>query len=1142
MSIPQFAIRTVTGPGGSPDLPLPDHQGLDISPVFSQAGSITIKYPANGKNFSLLQEDTEIAVTLNGNDVGSLRCIIEQIEGDDENEASDGMVWTFTARTTLALFDRAVVYPQNWPSPGEPSQNYASVTPGFILLDQIARAQSRGALVGITTTFTAIQDSAGNDWTEVVEDISFDAGTKLSDVIQSLVDGGFIEVQMYKLELSIYKAPSLGTDKSILANPLRFQGGRDIKESPRKISSRDLATTLLIAGTDNTYVEVLSGGGVLSQWGRRESYWSSNITGSSSVLNFIGQEKLATLNVPLLEVTHGLFFEDNNSPQPIRDFGVGDWGLSNVGRGWETYRILQWVASVDQNGQVTGSVTLNDLVEERIARINNRLLKLENGTSSAGASNEEDDGKAPHAPEGVGITTDYYLDLNESRAFAVVSWSPVSTNADGTLATDMSYYIARWRYVGSSDWQPAQHVDVSTTSAYFAGIFTNTEIEAQVQAVDRYGHTSDWSVSATVTTARDLTAPNKPSAPGVTSNVGTLRVTWDGLDSTGQPQVADFAGVEVHVGTDGIFTPDATTLKDFLTSSSPSATTITGLTYGTDWFVRLVAVDTSNNKSDPSDQTTTSHTVLTQVVSTEIGTGQVGLNNTAFSDVGNLVDDGSFEIPSYRVSRQSLIGNNHFAFDSTTSSVGSWSLRSDSFSAGSVEYFTLQDTLPVKPGERIFGALDMRATSDATGTVNLDLAWFNGAGVQIDSSGNPAGGFYRLGGIDNTVKDGAWHSRVTGVSLVAPPTVASMRLIFYTTGRTAGTVWVDAVEVRRQVDTLLIGDAAITTAKIADLAVNDAKIANLSVGKLVTGTLGADIVVGARIKTADTGARVELNSTGLKVYNSSNSQTGAFNSADGSISLTGTLKSGTSGTRIEINPSGLPTIRLYSGAGTEFGFINGFTINGTDVGVGFNSSSFSGNLTQLNTRLVAFPSQVSLEVIEAATQDVSGGFFYADPTGIRTGQSKGGIEGASIQVTDGDIFATTEGGHGYFDLATTYAKIGINQSTNTENTLYFEPTFTRHYGRWENNVTASNQYQGLHMGRISVAAGFSGASVDFGPTMATALCSVATLNTGLFDDTSGTSTTAPYWGISVGGASSTGFTVGWDKGISCAFSWWSFRV
>ena len=82
-----------------------------------------------------------------------------------------------------------------------------------------------------------------------------------------------------------------------------------------------------------------------------------------------------------------------------------------------------------------------------------------------------------------------------------------------------------------------------------------------------------------------------------------------------------------------------------------------------------------------------------------------------------------------------------------------------------------------------------------------------------------------------------------------------------------------------------VADAAIIRAKIADLAVDDAKIDNLNVGKLTAGVLNADITVSQRIKTAETGARAELNYLGLQLFDSLNRPTLMGSSADGSLTI-----------------------------------------------------------------------------------------------------------------------------------------------------------------------------------------------------------------------------------------------------------------
>jgi hypothetical protein len=146
----------------------------------------------------------------------------------------------------------------------------------------------------------------------------------------------------------------------------------------------------------------------------------------------------------------------------------------------------------------------------------------------------------------------------------------------------------------------------------------------------------------------------------------------------------------------------------------------------------------------------------------------------------------------------------------------------------------------------------------------------------------------------------------------------------FVTNRLLGPQVVDTANIKDlAVGTAQMKDLAVVNAKIGTLAVNDANIASMSVGKLAAGTLSADITVSARIKTADTGARTEINSTGLHVFNASNQEvlTAAVVGGTPTILVQGTFQTATSGSRVVITPSGTyaNSILFYTGAGGETG-------------------------------------------------------------------------------------------------------------------------------------------------------------------------------------------------------------------------------
>ena len=90
-----------------------------------------------------------------------------------------------------------------------------------------------------------------------------------------------------------------------------------------------------------------------------------------------------------------------------------------------------------------------------------------------------------------------------------------------------------------------------------------------------------------------------------------------------------------------------------------------------------------------------------------------------------------------------------------------------------------------------------------------------------------------------------------------------------------------------------IAPALIGTNNIGSVQITDALIGNVSVGKLVAGTLIADVTLSARIKTANTGARVELSSAGLQAFDSVGTPTVSISAIDGSASFTGTITGST---------------------------------------------------------------------------------------------------------------------------------------------------------------------------------------------------------------------------------------------------------
>ncbi|MEV4472799.1 fibronectin type III domain-containing protein [Nonomuraea sp. NPDC049504] len=129
---------------------------------------------------------------------------------------------------------------------------------------------------------------------------------------------------------------------------------------------------------------------------------------------------------------------------------------------------------------------------------------------------------------------------------------------------------------------------------------------------------------------------------------------------------------------------------------------------------------------------------------------------------------------------------------------------------------------------------------------------------------------------------------------------------------------------------LVTGDAAnesITTGALAANAVTADKLAagsveaeHIKAGAVVADSLAAVLTLSTRVVAGSaSGARVELNSSGLAAYNGSGQQTASISAATGAVSIVGQLASGVTGARVVVNPAGAvnPEVRFIPGSGTN---------------------------------------------------------------------------------------------------------------------------------------------------------------------------------------------------------------------------------
>jgi hypothetical protein len=605
--------------------PLPDVETFTISPVVNDAGSLTFTYPANGVNWSVLNEtvvddrDLMIRTFIDGVAQDELLSYVSESAGDDVVE---GSVWSYTGLLAAGRLSEAVVEPQGgMPTQGDDATvasndaHYYSCTAGTIVATLMAEAVARGALTDMTwASFTGTHDSAGVSWTQIIT-LTFAPGTDYLKCLQGLATAGMCEFKVIGKDLKIYQPP-FGVDRTLTNPPVVFREGQSIVDSPRKHTVRGTATSALVAGALGVY-QWASDAGALTRRGRRiEIGVSQGQISDPTTLTAYSQFFLSGAISGTMEKTHGLTLDAGSvtgGPVPLRDFDTGDWGWSDLGSDLERLRVAQWTIAQDADGELSGSVVLNDLIAERTAALALRLQGIAGGTTITGTSNARPipttliDGIAPAPPTGVTVSSiAYTTDQNVTLAAVSVQWDPVGFNSDGTAVTDLGLYAVYWKYTDVSmspvsallSWMLV--TQTQDTFANFSAVRPGAAIQVRVGVSDTIGNFSGWSSTVNHTTASDTTAPPTPSTPVVTALLAALRVEWNGLGSLGEAMPKDFRYVEVHVSTVSSFTPTSTTLWD--TIGSAAALGYTKGTYGTTYFVRLVGVDMSGNRSATSAQ------------------------------------------------------------------------------------------------------------------------------------------------------------------------------------------------------------------------------------------------------------------------------------------------------------------------------------------------------------------------------------------------------------------------------------------------------------------------------------------------------------------------------------------------------------
>lgn len=469
---------------------------------------------------------------------------------------------------------------------------FLSSTPGTILRTLMQENWSKYGVWDIANVgFDTAKDSAGASWAKVYT-LYYSLGTSLNSIVSSFVGGSAFDWRVAGRKLKVWNADSTALCRQ-LDDSIVLQFRTDVSDAPEEETIEELASDVLVTG-DNGLVFEKRNTAAPTPWGRWQSYYSQGgVSDKGTAENFM-QAQLEMASRVRGQYTRSVLLSDVES-LPLLDYHPGDWITAPTVNHGEKVRVQQITLSVDESGNLSASLTLNDKFYDSSIRQYKRIVGITGGAKLAGSengtTNTGNDHRVPMAPQGLVLSSDAYVD-DQGNALGVVyaRWGEVTQATDGT-AIDIDSYRVEWRYGDEADHWRFAGLTVDETISW-GGVDCGRSVVVRVRAIPTYSDKpGEWSGTVSVTVESDVTPPSVPSMPVLESELGVVRVRSDGLN---------------HVG--GGFEPDTAYLAVGRSASNGNWTgvgripvggmwTDIGLSMGQTYWYALRAVDRSGNAS-----------------------------------------------------------------------------------------------------------------------------------------------------------------------------------------------------------------------------------------------------------------------------------------------------------------------------------------------------------------------------------------------------------------------------------------------------------------------------------------------------------------------------------------------------------------
>ena len=541
-------------------------------------------------------------VTLFIDGTATNRAYVLEKRGITEIADDEPDVQTWSGRSVHALLEDDFVWPSAYPNSTPQGHAFIDASPGTMLKTFLTRSQARGFMTDIVhSSFTGAVDSTSTAWPAVM-DRSWDTGTPVLQTAQELHEQAELDIRFENLTLKAYRPNTLPRHLSI--DTVLFAAGFSLEESSVERDASEYATDVLLEGDEGVTKTSTNPAGYSTLGRRRARFVAAGGVSDPGTLQVLSDSYLNQFKTILEErsvrVPHDVY-------QPFIDYQTGDWVWFDFLGVQVELQIQQISVSVDNDGAITVGITVGDLIDDAIARLKKRIDQITSGNSGNYGSVPAPPAQpnlAPAAPTGLGATSNVYLDNGKNSTAVTLSWNAVTTNADGSTATDIAGYDAYIRVNGSSPWQHMGRYD--TNVAYYSPVPPGVSRQFKVVTVDAQNVRSADSAVLTHTTASDL----PPAAPGAITVTPTLY-----RDDAGFKTVVALDWPDVTTNNDGssasdiayyeaFFRVDGSSPWQFMAKVPTSDLVYSFMPIGVTRQFMVQAIDGGNNRSAPSAVTT----------------------------------------------------------------------------------------------------------------------------------------------------------------------------------------------------------------------------------------------------------------------------------------------------------------------------------------------------------------------------------------------------------------------------------------------------------------------------------------------------------------------------------------------------------